>query len=62
MRSKMDNHHSEASHQTSGSSRPLKFALVIVLGIMIIEVVGGILSNSLALSVMPDICWWMHWH
>ena len=49
MRSKMDNHHSEASHQTSGSSRPLKFALVIVLGIMIIEVVGGILSNSLAL-------------
>lgn len=45
----MDNHHSEVSHPTSRESRPLKIALAIVLGIMIIEVIGGILSNSLAL-------------
>ena len=45
----MEKHHSEVSHPTSRGSRPLKIALAIVLGIMILEVVGGILSNSLAL-------------
>ncbi len=45
----MDNQHSEASHLTSTGSNPLKIALVIVLVIMVVEVVGGILSNSLAL-------------
>jgi len=45
----MDNHHSKASHLTSMGSRPLKIALVIVLVVMVAEVIGGILSNSLAL-------------
>ncbi|MFC2067631.1 cation diffusion facilitator family transporter [Chloroflexota bacterium] len=45
----MDNHHNEVSHLASTGSRPLKIALAIVLGIMILEVIGGILSNSLAL-------------
>ncbi len=45
----MSNHHSEASHLTSRSTRPLKIALVIILVILIAEVIGGILSNSLAL-------------
>jgi len=45
----MDNQHIEASHLTSMSSRPLKIALVIVLVVMLAEVIGGILSNSLAL-------------
>jgi len=45
----MDNQHIEASHLTSMSSRPLKIALVIVLVVMAAEVIGGILSNSLAL-------------
>lgn len=44
----MDNQHIEASHLTS-MSRPLKIALVIVLVVMLAEVIGGILSNSLAL-------------
>ena len=45
----MDNHHRKANHSTSMSSRPLKIALTIVLVVMVFEVVGGILSNSLAL-------------
>ena len=45
----MNNQHSEASHLTSRGTRPLKIALAIVLGIMVVEVIGGILSNSLAL-------------
>ncbi len=45
----MDNHHSEAGRLTSTGSRPLKIALVIVLVVMVAEVIGGILSNSLAL-------------
>jgi len=45
----MDSQHSEASHLTSVSSRPLKIALAIVLVVMVAEVIGGILSNSLAL-------------
>ena len=44
---KMDNQHSEASHLTSMGR--LKIALIIVLVIMVVEVIGGILSNSLAL-------------
>ena len=45
----MDNQHSEAGHLTSVSSRPLKITLAIVVVIMVAEVIGGILSNSLAL-------------
>ncbi len=45
----MDNHLGEARHLTANGSRPLKIALGIVLAIMVAEVVGGILSNSLAL-------------
>ena len=45
----MDNHRSEASHLTSRGSSRLKVALIIVLGIMTLEIIGGILSNSLAL-------------
>ncbi len=45
----MDNRHSKASHLTSMSSRHLKIALTIVLVVMVFEVIGGILSNSLAL-------------
>ena len=45
----MGNQHSEANHLRSMDSRPLKIALAIVLGVMIAEVIGGILSNSLAL-------------
>ena len=45
----MDKQHSEASHLTSTGSRPLKIALAIVLVVMVAEVIGGILSNSLAL-------------
>jgi len=36
-------------HQTAGGTRPLLFALLIVLVIMVAEIVGGLLSNSLAL-------------
>ena len=43
------NQHTENSHPTPTSSRPLKIALVIVLTIMAFEIIGGILSNSLAL-------------
>ncbi len=45
----MGNHHSEAGHLTATGSSRLKIALVIVLVIMVAEVIGGILSNSLAL-------------
>ena len=45
----MANQHSEASHLTSAGSRPLKIVLAIVLVVMIAEVIGGTLSNSLAL-------------
>ena len=45
----MSNQHSEASHLTSRGTRPLKIALAIILVILIAEVIGGILSNSLAL-------------
>ena len=46
----MSNHqHSEASHLTSSGTRPLKISLALILSIMAVEVIGGILSNSLAL-------------
>ena len=45
----MGNQHSEASHLISISSRPLKITLAIVLVVMVAEVIGGILSSSLAL-------------
>ena len=45
----MSHHYTEASHVTAERSRPLKMALVIVLVVMVAEVIGGILSNSLAL-------------
>ena len=44
----MDNQRSETGHLTSGSIQ-LKIALVIILSIMTLEIIGGILSNSLAL-------------
>ncbi len=43
------NHHSETSHLTAMGNRPLKIALAIVLVVMVAEVIGGILSGSLAL-------------
>ena len=45
----MDNRHNEVSHLTSEGSRPLKITLGIVLVVMVAEVIGGILSGSLAL-------------
>lgn len=45
----MDNHHSQASHLTATGTRQLKIVLGIVAVIMVAEVIGGILSNSLAL-------------
>ena len=45
----MDNHHSEASHLVEKGSQRLKIVLVIIVVIMVAEVIGGILSNSLAL-------------
>ena len=45
----MDNQYSEANHLTSTNSRLLKIALVIVLVITVTEVIGGIVSDSLAL-------------
>ncbi len=47
----MSEHHqrAEASHPASVSTRPLKMALAIVVVIMVVEVIGGLLSNSLAL-------------
>lgn len=45
----MHNHHSEASHLVEKGSQRLKVVLVIIVVIMVAEVIGGILSNSLAL-------------
>jgi len=45
----MGNQHSETNHLTSSGTRPLKISLAIILAIMAAEVIGGILSNSLAL-------------
>ena len=45
----MDTSNSEIRHSDHSASSPLKTALVIVLVVMIAEVIGGILSNSLAL-------------
>ena len=42
-----DDHHHHETHFTD--TKPLKFALIIVSAIMVVEVIGGILSNSLAL-------------
>lgn len=45
----MANHHNEANHGYRTDTRRLKMALGIVAAIMVAEVIGGILSNSLAL-------------
>ncbi len=45
----MVNQHHEVSHLSSRGIRPLKIALAIVLVVMVAEVIGGVLSNSLAL-------------
>ena len=45
----MGNQGSEASYMVSRGSRPLRVALAIVLVVLVAEVIGGILSNSLAL-------------
>lgn len=45
----MHNHHSEASHLVEKGGQRLKVVLVIIVVIMVAEVIGGILSNSLAL-------------
>ena len=45
----MGNQHSGTNHLTSSGTRPLKISLAIILAIMTAEVIGGILSNSLAL-------------
>jgi len=45
----MSNQQSKVSHLSSTGSMPLKIALTIVVVIMVAEVIGGILSNSLAL-------------
>ena len=45
----MGNQHNNTGHLNSLVSRRLKIALVILVVIMVAEVVGGILSNSLAL-------------
>jgi len=45
----MNDSHSEASHGTAMGRNRLKIVLVIVVVIMVAEIIGGILSNSLAL-------------
>ena len=45
----MNNHHAEASQMAGRGTGRLKVALAIVVAILVAEVVGGILSNSLAL-------------
>ena len=46
----MEHHgHNEASHLATSGNRSLKIVLAIVLSVMVVEVVGGILSGSLAL-------------
>ncbi|MBI2979228.1 MAG: cation transporter [Chloroflexi bacterium] len=42
-------HHDEANHLASTDTSRLRTVLIIVLAIMVAEVIGGILSNSLAL-------------
>ena len=42
-------HEEHNHHQLAGGTRPLLFALLIVLVVMVAEIVGGLLSNSLAL-------------
>jgi len=44
-----DHHHSESGQGNVAGRNRLKIALVIVATIMVVEVIGGILSNSLAL-------------
>jgi cobalt-zinc-cadmium efflux system protein len=39
----------DTDHPRSADTRPIKVTLVIILIVMIAEVIGGILSNSLAL-------------
>ena len=46
---KMDNHHISSGQWTNAGNRPLWIALAIVLVVMVAEVIGGILSGSLAL-------------
>ncbi|MFC2034341.1 cation diffusion facilitator family transporter [Chloroflexota bacterium] len=43
------NHHSQNNNTTVNGNNPLKIALAIVIIIMVAEIIGGILSNSLAL-------------
>jgi cobalt-zinc-cadmium efflux system protein len=43
------NQHNEVSHLASAGTRPLKISLAIIVAILITEVIGGILSNSLSL-------------
>jgi len=45
----MSVHHSKASYSSLKDSRPLKISLAIVLVVLVAEVIGGILSGSLAL-------------
>jgi cobalt-zinc-cadmium efflux system protein len=45
----MNNHHSETSYLTSIGSQRLKIVFAIVLVVMVAEIIGGILSGSLAL-------------
>jgi cobalt-zinc-cadmium efflux system protein len=42
-------HHHEEDHSNSVSTRPLTITLILVLVIMVAEIIGGLLSNSLAL-------------
>jgi cobalt-zinc-cadmium efflux system protein len=45
----MDSQQCEISHVSPARSNPLKLTLVIVAVIMAVEIIGGVLSNSLAL-------------
>ena len=45
----MDNHHTETSLLTSTGSQRLKIVLAIVLVVMVAEIIGGLISGSLAL-------------
>ena len=48
--------HSAPHLPEDGNARRLLLAFCITAGFMLLEVVGGILSGSLALLAMPDIC------
>ena len=52
---KVDNQHSDANDSIAKGSQRLKVVLVIVLVIMVAEVIGGMLSNSLAIFSMKLI-------